>query len=451
MNLRILLAAFFLFPLAARAQSSDLDTDEAAVPAVDEVSEVANPGGPEDDSYANPETLSHRAGYNRRAEFGSAANTVNQLEEDDRVKDPIIRFPRIDQGLKGWYDMKRRLNEKSGVKFGFDYNSLYQSANQSLTEDDSAWSGVFRVMGTWEMFRKGEKDAGTLVFSLESRHNISDRIAPAALAGQIGYIGITGTLFSDIEGGNLGNLYYKQNFRNGRAGFLLGRFDPNDFMDVLGYANPWTTFSNVSILLNPSIALPDWAWGLGYGSWLGKNDNWYLQGTISDANGSITNESFFDGGAEFFSHVEVGWSPSRAERYFTNVHLTAWHVDEREDAGFPSSHGFAIGANKTWNETWMLFGRAGWSDGAVPIYNRTATIGVGRMIRQWSDVFGVGLNWGQPPDRDLSDQWTAEIFYRLQLSQNLQLTPSLQFLKDPALNPEHSSIWIAGLRMRLNL
>ena len=42
---------------------------------------------------------------------------------------------------------------------------------------------------------------------------------------------------------------------------------------------------------------------------------------------------------------------------------------------------------------------AGWSYGAVPIYNRTATIGIGRMIRQWSDVFGAGLNWGRPPDR----------------------------------------------------
>jgi len=92
----------------------------------------------------------------------------------------------------------------------------------------------------------------------------------------------------------------------------------------------------------------------------------------------------------------------------------------------------------------MLFGRAGWSDGAVPIYNKTATLGVGHLIRQWSDVFGVGVNWGQPPERSLSDQWTAEVFYRMQLSQNLQLTPSIQYLKDPALNPKHSSIWIAG-------
>jgi porin len=418
---------------------------------------VENPGGPEDDSYINPETLSHRAGYTRRADQASAANTINQLEEDDRLKSPVIRFPRIDQSLKGWYDMKRRLNEEMGIKFGFDYNSLYQYADGAVTEDDSAWSGAFRILGSWDLVNKGEDNVGKLVFGLESRHNISDRIPPSALAGQVGYIGVTGTLFNDA-GGILGNLYYKQQFKNGKGGWLAGRFDPNDFHDVLGYANPWTTFSNVAILLNPSIALPDWSWGIGAGIWLGVENGgkgrWYIKGAINDANGSITDESFFSDGAEFYSWGEIGWSPTRAEQYFTNVHLMAWHVDEREEKGIDSAHGIAIGANKTWNETWMAWLRLGWSDGAAPIYNETVGIGFGRLIRQWSDVFGVfgfGINWGDPPDESLRDQWTAEVFYRLQLSQNLQLTPSIQYLKDPALNPEHSSVWVAGLRMRLNL
>ena len=190
-------------------------------------------------------------------------------------------------------------------------------------------------------------------------------------------------------------------------------------------------------------------------AWLGEDEpgrgRWYVKGAINDANGSITDESFFSDGAEFYSWGEIGWSPSRAEQYFTNVHLMAWHVDEREDKGIPSSHGIAIGANKTWNETWMAWLRLGWSDGAAPIYNETVGAGVGRLIRNWSDVFGLGVNWGQPPDDGLSDQWTAELFYRLQLSQNLQLTPSVQYLKDPALNPDHSSVWIASLRLRLNL
>jgi len=409
-----------------------------------------NPGGPEDDSYTHPETLTHRSGYERRADQASAANTINQLEEDDRLKEPVIRLPGVDAGLQGWFDMKRRFNEQSGVQFGFDYNTMYQKANEALTDDDSAWSGVFRILGSWEAFNQGETNAGTLVFGLETRHNISDRIAHSELAGQVGYIGVTGTLFSNVDG-ILGNLYWKQNFKSGNGGWLMGRYDPNDFHDVLGYANPWTTFSNVAILLNPSIALPDWSWGIGAGAWLGGSQNWYVKGAVNDANGTITDESFFSDGAEFYSWGEVGWSPSRAEQYFTNIHVMVWHVDEREEKGIASGHGIAIGANKTFDETWMIWTRMGWSDGAEPIYDRTATIGAGRLIRQWSDVFGIGLNWGSPAFDELSDQWTAEVFYRAQLSQNLQLTPSVQYLKDPTLNPEESSIWITSLRLRLSL
>jgi len=57
----------------------------------------------------------------------------------------------------------------------------------------------------------------------------------------------------------LGDFYYKQQLNSGRCGFLVGWFDPTDFMDVLGYANPWTTFRNVAVLLNTTIALPDWS------------------------------------------------------------------------------------------------------------------------------------------------------------------------------------------------
>jgi porin len=400
------------------------------------------------DSYTHPETLKHRSGYNKRPDFGSAASTPAQLEEDDRVKDPIVRFPAIDQALDGWFDAKKRLNEASGLQLGFDYNTLYQAGNEALGEDDKAWSGVIRMFGKWDIVNPDSINTGSIVFGFENRHSIDSKIPPSALAAEVGYIGVTGTLFNDVET-ILGNLYYQQRLgNNDRAGFIAGRFDPNDFMDVLGYANPWTTFSNVAILLNPSIAFPDWSWGIGGGGWL--NDQWYALGSVNDANGTVTNEAFFEGGSEFFSQVEIGWSPSRAERYFTNVHLTAWHVDEREDAGIPSAQGLSLGANKTWNETWMLFGRVGWSEGNTPIYNKSVTFGAGRLIRQWSDVFGVGTNWGDPPDDSLPEQWTTEVFYRMQISQNMQITPSVQWLIDPAFNPIEDEIWIASLRLRFS-
>ena len=52
---------------------------------------------------------------------------------------------------------------------------------------------------------------------------------------------------------------------------------------------------------------------------------------------------------------------------------------------------------------------------------------------------------------DLDDQYTLEIFYRWQLTPRLALTSDLQYLKDPALNPDEDSIYIWALRGRFSL
>ena len=42
------------------------------------------------------------------------------------------------------------------------------------------------------------------------------------------------------------------------------------------------------------------------------------------------------------------------------------------------------------------------------------------------------------------------IFYRFSLTPTVTLTPDLQVLIDPALNPDHDVILILGLRARIN-
>ncbi len=74
-----------------------------------------------------------------------------------------------------------------------------------------------------------------------------------------------------------------------------------------------------------------------------------------------------------------------------------------------------------------------------------------RKFRRNSDLLGLAVNWGDPPDSSLSSQVTGELFYRVQLAQNLAITPSLQLLKDPALNPEDDTVWIWGIRVRMTL
>ena len=57
----------------------------------------------------------------------------------------------------------------------------------------------------------------------------------------------------------------------------------------------------------------------------------------------------------------------------------------------------------------------------------------------------------KPPDSALKSQVAGEFFYRLQLAQKLAITPSVQLLKDPALNPTDDTVWVWGIQFRLTL
>jgi porin len=130
--------------------------------------------------------------------------------------------------------------------------------------------------------------------------------------------------------------------------------------------------------------------------------------------------------------------------------MTAWHADERDNAGVEESWGVTASANWTSDDqAWMPFARAGWSDGSAPLMNGTATLGLLHYISDRSDVLGLAGNWGKPSDDTLRDQYTGELFHRIQLAQNLAITPSVQLVVDPALNPDQNEVWIGSVRARV--
>ncbi|MCP4874364.1 MAG: carbohydrate porin [Gammaproteobacteria bacterium] len=393
---------------------------------------------------------SYKSNYDNEEGFAGPGSTVRQLKEDDEEKSPAMRFEAFDEALAPWFAGKKGIAEASGLQLGFAYTLLHQEVDESLGED-SATSGIFRISGKWEALNRGEKNRGQLVFSVDNRAAWSD-IAPGILGGEAGYIGQTGALFTDVDT-ILGDFYWSQYVNDGQTGLIVGRYDPNDFFDVLGYANPWTSFQNLSILFNTSIALPDWGFGIGAGHWF--NESLYLSGSASDANGVATKEGFDFDTDELYKTVEFGWSPGRDQRYFRNVHVTLWQVDEREDAGIDAADGATLGINWTWDNTWMLFTKIGSSDADAPndpqIAENSLTVGGIYYFANRSDLVGIAYNDSELAAPGLGDQTTLEAFYRLQLAQNLAITPSLQILEDPALNPDEDRITVLGLRLRLTL
>lgn len=388
--------------------------------------------------------------YEDVPQFGGPSSVGADLEEDNKIKEPVYRFDSLQRALIPYYDFKERLNKDRSLSFGFDYTALYQGATESLGEDQAA-SGIFRFFGNWTLLGRESGNTGSIVFKVENRHRLGTDIAPQDLGFEAGYFGLTAGPFSDFDWG-VTNLYWQQRFREGRLSFIAGVVDTTDYVDIYGLTNPWTAFSNLAFLTDPTIPVPDQ--GLGAAVGVMATENVYVMAGLANANGDPTEpgewfDTFFED-QEYFTHIEVGLVSSFERRYFDNIHLTAWHVDDRKEAQTPDGWGLALSATKFINDTWMPFLRAGWSDGKAPLLNASVGVGVGYYVRERSDLVGFGVNWGKPSAAGLNDQYTIEAFYRLQLAQNFAITPSVQLIIDPALNPEEDAIALFGLRARLS-
>jgi porin len=98
-------------------------------------------------------------------------------------------------------------------------------------------------------------------------------------------------------------------------------------------------------------------------------------------------------------------------------------------------------------DKWLPFFRAGYADGDAALMQTTFSTGLG-LLRENKDLAGIGLSWGSPADGSLRDQFTSELFYRYQLTQFLAVTPDVQLIVDPALNPDEDVLALFGTRLR---
>ena len=392
----------------------------------------------------------HDANVTVPPEQSGPASVSAQINEDRSAKGMFSLLPMV---TKRYFGLKQSLQDAYGFGFGFDYNALYQTATNSPGEDEAA-GGVFRAYGEWQLVGNDTKDSGKLVYKVENRRSLGTDIPPTALGSEIRYAGMTAVTFSDY-GWALTNLYWVQHLLDNRVGFTAGVVDTTDYVDVYGLGNIWTDFSNDAFATDPTIPAP--GQGLGAAVRVMATEKLYIIGGIADANGDPTTpanavNSFFDD-AEYFSHLEVGWAFSWERRMSDNIHLTAWHADARGDVQKPEGWGMAFSFCRLFDETWEPFLRAGFSDGGGAMWERSLSVGTGYYFSDSSSVFGLGLNWSRPSveafGQDLNDQYTAELFYRFQLLKMVSITPDLQVLLDPALNPDQQTVTVFGLRGRI--
>jgi porin len=385
-----------------------------------------------------------------RPNLGGPDQVDNQLATDAEPGAPLLQLDFLD----GWFAWKQQLKDDTGFGFGLDYSTVWFGASESVGEDQAA-SGMFRFFGSWDLVGRESGNSGGLVYKVEHRHSYTDASPKFFGLNDLGYAGFFAAPFSDEEF-RVTNLYWRQRLADQRFVFLAGFLDATDFVDVYGLASPWLHFMNLTFSTgSASIALPnDGLLGAAVGAWV--TDQVYAIASLGDNASDPTDvfsgfDRFFNEN-EYFKSVEVGWTTAKDRAYFDNIHLTYWHSDEKSAVGDPS--GWGLNGSATWyvDDKWMPFLRAGYAKDGGSLLETSISAGAGYQWVPGRDLVALAFNYGRPNETTfgsgLDDQYTMEAFWRWQVGEQLAITPNLQMLVNPALNPESDQTWVYGVRAR---
>jgi porin len=379
------------------------------------------------------------------------------LEEDERPKTGFFRLP---TALEPWFMFKDRIADQYGLHFGGSWGVLWQDYSNSLIDEEDSVGQKLTFNVSWEILNRGRPNTLWYELVVEDRGPMGTEFAPLQAGLTTGTIVPTAATWGEFDLGVTQN-YIRQDLFNHSVQYAVGKVFAPNFINPFPFFDDNRQFLNQTFSTSPTIPAPLRGFGTVV-AWYPTQLGLYVKGgmyTNHSSDTGFTADEFFSD-PEHFYHVEAGWSglarsgvpvQARGPMDANNFSVTLWHRDAQDfgDPIFhPGSEGIAFNANYMIFENIMAFARGGSSEGWVTDEN--VTVGFGWRPRvEYSDLFGFGVGWAQPANALLREQYTYEVFYRFMLTPNLALTPDVQLITDPALDPSEDELWVFSFRSRV--
>lgn len=399
--------------------------------------------------------------YTNHEGFGGPKTVGAQLEADNA--------PRFENRIEvkhtqPWYDLKAKWAKNYGLELGINYTAVGIVSSQTISNEsiNNASSGIFDFQAGWTVVnRKKGKNTGKIFVKINSRHSYRGPNSVSPMFHGInasGYYGLPATGFRHYSI-RATELNYQQSLFSNRFHFVVGKVDPTNYFNFHGLIVPWQHFIGYGASVSGTVNWPDQ--GLGAIMSVRPTEKIYVMGGITDVRGDVFRTSeFFNLGdqfqdGKFWTAAEVGYVPSFGERYFKKISVTYWNssayinVDNNQIA---QGQGVAFSAHWFFKQQFIPFVRFGFSNGngENAFYKKDIQIGHGFRFLNY-DILGVSLSWNEPNIPEQLNQYTAEVFYRLNLTAHLEFTPSVQYIANPTFNANHNQLLYLGLRGRVTL
>lgn len=249
-----------------------------------------------------------------------------------------------------------------------------------------------------------------------------------------------------------------------RLEMTMGKMDVFGFFDQNAVAgDEGAQFLNNIFVHNPLLDsggdIAADAYGLAPGvrlAYVGVGDD-TTWGASLGVFGSGAGANFSTGPGKPLVIAQLEWAPLQINGDAKgNYRAYAWTNGNTADlAGQRQRHtGWGVSADQRVGRDWNLFGRWGQRTSGTGAFDRALTLGFELGGRGWSrghDALGLAAGWVKTDAalqvEGLSGQeQSTELYYRLRLSEHLELSPDLQWIRRAGGNPNAEVIKVLGLR-----
>ena len=316
------------------------------------------------------------------------------------------------------------------------------------------YNGRLDFQGVWTMHQRANdggrlSDQTTLNLLLRSQTNIGQS-QQWDLSDSLG----SGLGINSLQGGGaerpvvVNLLYLKQTWDAQKIAFYIGKLHPNQHIGL----SPVNNDESSQFLAGPFDGdnaqnnLGTYAPGIALE--VGPPNGFYAHALAIDAKAHPWNgtQTLFDG--RYYEALEGGWRRGIQGEGGRDIRVAVYHQNP-PDLGH--GHGVGVGADWEFKDHWMPFGRLGLDTKTGTAIKEVDTIGLAHTLPfgRKGDLFGAASTWTRGSAAGSRREEVAEFFYRLKVADSLELSPDIEYLRNPILSTKIDQSVILGLRLKV--
>ena len=423
---------WFLFAcnLLAFGQSADVSAGRAAQPS--------------QPTQSQPSVTKNRDPDELKQELDADSLALSKIPAD-----PLIRPDPVAPILKPVDALVDHSIHSLRLKFGATYTFLNQYATSTpdgVRHDQP--SGRLDFTGAWAVYDH-ESTAGSISLLIRSGTNIG-MSQQFNLSDQLG----SGLYLNCLQGGGpqepitVNVLYWRQDFLNKRLSFYVGKIHPNEYVTLSMFNNDERTqFLNGTSDGNDAVA-SDGTYAGGGAVEFQASQHVFVHAVAVDTEGSQQGniETLVD--RKYAEVIEAGWTSGSLGGKYRLYRGGVWR-DDTKDRG--SGHGGGFEFDHELSNGWTPFGRFAFGTRTGTAIKDEYELGLAQVhpFGRRGDMFGASFAYSEPNAPDKQHESVFESFYRLRLTQSVELGPDLEVSIHPTYATRAYTTILLGARMRI--